>query len=193
MAKETLRESRENLKNTLDCIDSSQSKLEFLRGKYEEMGEKTGGESDTNRRHILEELIRERKEESKLMAKKHLEARWSELYSHYLEALGKTLEQIGTEAFKKMHKNKERRKGLSGEEFVKKLHTIMEEEPEKETEVSKTASLEERAEMKDVEKDFPEEGKLPMELSYANFDVENEVARDEKEFQELVEAENASA
>ena len=106
-----------------------------------------------------------------------------------MEALGKTLEQIGTEAFKKMQKNKERSKGFSGEEFVTKLHTIMEEEPEKETEVSKTASVEERAEMKDVEKDFSEEGKLPMELSYANFDVETEVARDEKEFQELLEGE----
>ena len=137
----------------------------------------------------MKSLYVKKKEESKLMAKKHLEARWSELCNHYVIALGKTLEQIGTEAFKKMQKRQEKGKGLSGEEFVAKLHTIMEEEPEKETEVSKTASVEERAEMKEVEKDFPDQGKLPMEISYSNRDNENESIRDEKEFRELVEGE----
>ena len=108
-AKDTLSESREKLKNTLDCIDSSQSKLEFLRKRFEELREKTGGESETNRRHILEEIIRERNEEKRLMTKKHFEARWSELYNHYLEALGKTLEQIGTDAFKKNEKKQRKR------------------------------------------------------------------------------------
>merc|ERR1712010_322666 len=69
LAKITLSESKEKLAKTLVCIDSSQSKIEFLRTKFDEMREKTGREADTNKRHILEELRRERKEESKLMAK----------------------------------------------------------------------------------------------------------------------------
>ena len=51
-------------------------------------------------------------------------------------------------------------------------------------------SLEERVEMKDVERDFSEDGKRPMEISYSNFDDDNGVVRDEKEFEELVKEEN---
>ena len=36
---------------------------------------------------------------------------------------------------------------------------------EKETEVSKTASVTERAEMKEIEQDFPERGKLRCDVS----------------------------